>query len=107
VTESDVDRVIQRDFAPDEAAEVESILRDVDGASPRVLLAALKLAARDVAALRRALEMARLDARDVIASAEYPIYMSEVSPGGSLTEARLSEIIRSDQAQYCAWFERE
>ena len=50
-----------------------------DGASPtRVQLAVLKLAAGRLDELRREIETARRDYRDVLAPAEYPRYSREI-----------------------------
>lgn len=107
VSEADVVRVVQRDFGPDDAARVESLLREFDPAmSPRVMLAVLKLSEGCLESVRRNLETARRDWRDVIAYAEYPAYMQRVSGPGSVSDAQRDQIVRADWEQYQAWLER-
>ncbi len=107
VTESDVDRVVRRDFEPKDAAEVELLLRELGGGmSPRVKLAVLKLSGGLLDSVHHNLDAARRDWRDVIAHAEYPNYMRRVSAPGAVRSDQRSEIIRADREQYDAWLNR-
>jgi hypothetical protein len=77
VTRDDVERVVQRDYEPREHASALAILTEYapDGQASehaRVHLAALKLAAGDIAELRARIDSAKLDFRDVLLAAEYP-----------------------------------
>lgn len=107
VTEADVDRVLRRDFAAQDAAQVKSWLRVLrPPLAPRVALAVLKLADGSLEGVRLHLELARRDWRDVIVGAEYPVYMERVSRGGDRDKDRLREIIQADWKQYSAWLQR-
>ena len=72
----------------------------------RVRLAVLKLAGGDFQALRREIDVAKGDYRDVLAYAEYPEYMQKVSPSAELAEDERERIVRADWAQYRAWLNR-
>ena len=108
VTDSDVNRIVRRDFPPDQFDTVISILhaygsedwhREVD----RVRLAVLKLAGGDRQGLTRHIETAKMDYRDVLAYAEYPDYMRMVPPSGDFSEKEKERIIQSDWEQYTSW----
>ncbi len=110
VSDADVERIVRRDFPAGAVAEVLATLaaygpktwhREV----ARVRLAILKLAGGDLARLHRALATADTDFRDVLASAEYPAYLTNVPPSGPVTEQH-REAIESDWAQYRRWFEQ-
>jgi hypothetical protein len=112
VTENDVIRIVQRDFPTEQFDTVMSILGDY-GAEDRqrsvnrVRLAVLKLASGDLQALRREIDVAKSDYRDVLAYAEYPEYMQKVSPSAAIAEAERERIIRTDWTQYQLWLNRE
>jgi len=111
VTENDVIRIIQRDFPTKQFDTVMSILSDYGTESwqrgvNRVRLAVLKLAGGDLQAVRREIDVAKSDYRDVVASAEYPEYMQKVSPSGGLAEEERERIIRADWIQYQSWLNR-
>lgn len=80
VSKADVERIIRRDFEAARVEEVQAMLEECDGESgqeksPRVHLAALKLAAGCVDQLHLQIETAKCEYRDVLAPAEYPGYM--------------------------------
>ena len=106
VSEADVERVVRRDFPSSEAETVEELLRQADPAiSPRVALAVLKLANGSLEAFHLHLRAASKDWRDVIASAEYPTYVSKVPGAGSLSESHRNQILEADWEQYTRWLE--
>ena len=111
VTESDVIRIIQRDYPPEQFDAVMSILNNYgteDGqhSISRVRLAVLKIADGDLQALRREIDVAKRDYRDVLAYAEYPEYMLKVSPSAEPAEVERERIIRADWKQYQFWRNR-
>ena len=112
VNEIDVIRIVKRDYATAQFDTVMSILNeygteDWQRGVNRVRLAVLKLANGDIQVLRREIDVAKRDYRDVLAYAEYPEYMKKVSPSADHTEAERKMIIRADWTQYQLWLNRE
>jgi len=112
VSENDVVRVVRRDFSPQQFGTVMAILNEYGTEEwqrecHRVRLAALKLAKGNLAAVRRQIDIAKLDYRDVLAPAEYPDYMGMVPPSGKTDESDRRKIILSDWDQYQAWLKKE
>jgi hypothetical protein len=109
VAAADVERVVRRDFPPDEVAAVLAALETYGSKRwhnevPRVRLAILKLAAGRQSGLRDALVSADRDFRDVLSAAEYPVYFQHVAPGGN-DEAKRQSAIDADWQSYRQWFE--
>ena len=112
VTERDVVRIVQRDFPNKQFDDVISILNEygTEGfhrSVSRVRIAVLKLADGDLQALRREINAAKRDYRDVLAYAEYPEYMHKVSPSSKIAEKERERILRSDWMQYLNWLDRK
>jgi hypothetical protein len=111
VTAADVERIVRRDFPADRVAEVFAML-DEYGTEKwhlephRVRVAALKLAAGSIERLRREIEGAKCDWRDVLSAAEYPGYSRRVSRARSLPADKVQRIINADWKQYQDWFTR-
>lgn len=111
VTAADVERVVKRDFST-RAEDVLAVLREY-GTAPwhreehRVRLAILRLADGDSNALRRHLEVAQGDHRDVLAAAEYPRYMRDIPAAGDVPAVNRQAVIDNDWADYKAWLDRE
>ena len=106
VTPSDVERIVRRDFTPEEFDAVMGILKEYGREKwqreiPRVQLAVLKLANGSLTRLRRSIEVAKSDYRDVLGPAEYPNYGKM-----DLRAQELERIIDSDWNQYNAWLRR-
>ena len=108
VTRADVERVVRRDFPPDDYDSVMTILAEY-GAERwhrelhRVQLAVLKLAAGSLDALRPEIETAKRDYRDVLAYAEYPAYMKKSFRISQLPAEEQRKIIDEDWRQYETW----
>ena len=108
VTDKEVRRIAYRDFP---AAQFNAVMAVLDEygmenwqrEAHRVKLAALKLAHGDLDELRRKIEVAKRDYRDVVAYAEYPEYMQSVSPSNSLSPKQVQAIIDRDWLQYNRW----
>ena len=112
VTETDVIRIVHREFPTKQFDAVMSILNeygteDWQRGANRVRLAVLKLADGDLRALRREIDTAKIDYRDALAYAEYPGYMQKVSPSARLSEVEIEKIIRADWTQYQSWLNRD
>ena len=108
VTRVDVERVVRRDFPPDQFDSVMSILAEYGSETwhrelHRVQLAVLKLADGKVDALRPEIETAKRDYRDVLANAEYPAYTFRVS---QLPAEEQRKIIDADWSQYETWLKK-
>ena len=111
VSAADVERVVRRDFPAERVAEVWAILNEYGSEGwqrelDRVRLAALKLAAGDMEMLRRHIETAKQDYRDVLAYAEHPGYMSRVPGPGTRPPDEVKRIVDADWKQYQDWLTR-
>ena len=108
VTRADVERVIRRDFPQKVVAEALSLLDACDADSgapiPRVQLAVLKMADGDLTRLKRFIEDAKLDYRDVLGWAEFPQYSRTVPGPGQ--PPHVDQIIEADWKQYQSWLTR-
>jgi len=71
--------------------------------SHRVRLAVLKLANGNIEELRRLIEWAKNDYRDVIAPAEYPMATKKLFTRKTLTEEEMETIYKKDWDQYQQW----
>jgi hypothetical protein len=111
VTEADVARLVQRDFAPGDVAAALAMLGEYGHQSwhnevVRVRVAVLKLAGANLKELRRHLKIADRDYRDTLAAAEYPVYMRQISPTEK-NDLKQKLAVNSDWHQYREWFERK
>ncbi|HSS96522.1 MAG TPA: hypothetical protein VLK33_05825 [Terriglobales bacterium] len=69
----------------------------------RVRLATLKLAHGDLAALKRAIETAKQDFRDVLGPAEYPESMQAWAQLNRMSRKERERVVKSDWEQYETW----
>lgn len=109
LSRADVERVVRRDYPPEQLARVIAILdgyggKDWQPESDRVHLAALKLAAGDVEELARLLD--GCDYRDLLAAAEYPGYTKRWDIY-RLPTSEFQRTIDEDWAQYVGWLNRQ
>ena len=106
VTSADVERIVRRDYPADRVAEVLTILNEYEGQreADRVRLAALKLAGGSVELLRRQIEIATRDYRDMLMPAEYPAYREHMF--GELSDDEKQRIFEADWTQYQDWLTR-
>jgi hypothetical protein len=105
VTRADVERIVSREYSVTERGRALAILDEYqsDGGDPsRVQLAVLKLAAGDIAALRRQIETAKCDYRDVLCYAEYPRYSCEIG-FDNVPKSLKQVVIDEDWKQYETW----
>lgn len=108
VTGADVERVVRRDFPPDQFGAVMSVLSGYGGevwqqGECRVRMAALKLAAGSLEGLHQEIEKAKRDYRDVLAHAEYPAYTKQVFSASGLSADEQRKIMDEDWRQYETW----
>jgi hypothetical protein len=109
VSEEDVERVVARDFGSC-APEARRLLNEYGGETwhreaERVRLAALRIAGGDLEKLRRAIEVAKSDYRDVLMAAEYPEYGKQ--PRHNLAAEDVEKVIAEDWKRYSEWFGRK
>ena len=106
VTPEDVERIVRRDYASADSAAAMALLerygeeswhREID----RVRLAALKLAAGDLARLSAQVDSACGDYRDVLGAAEFPRYLDRYDK--NLDDEHKREIIDADWKEYQQW----
>ena len=74
--------------------------------SPRVRLAILKLADGDFDQLSKYTELAIQDFRDVVSTAEYPRYTSEIG-FKKVSKKIVKTVIDDDWRQYSEWLSKE
>lgn len=104
VSRADVERVARREFSPELFAQVIAILDEyTDRERDRVQLATLKLAAGNLQELRRYVEWAKCDWRDVLGPAEYPRYEKKMFSIEKLSPEERQKIIDADWKQYSDW----
>lgn len=108
VSRSDVERVVRRDFPANMFSEALDILdqygtEDFHREKERVQLAALKLAGGRQERLRRAIDEAKCDYRDVLVAAEYPDYPWDAA---KLPEEERKRTIDGNWKQYSDWLSR-
>jgi len=72
----------------------------------RVQLAALKLANGHMDSLRRYIDAAKSDYRDVLVPAEYPKYWKATSRGRGLSKHARHQLFESDRKRYENWLRR-
>jgi len=112
VSAADVERVVKRDFSPEEVAAVLKALEAYGSKTwhnevPRVRLAILKIANGDRDRLREALAMADVDYRDALCNAEYLNYARRIAPGEKASPAKSKEAVEADWQDYRTWFEKK
>ncbi len=108
VSQTDVERIVMRDYPQDKYDEVMLILNSYgtdnwEREPHRVRLAILKLANGNIEELRRFLEWAKCDYRDVISPAEYPLATKKWGKIETLTEEEIESIYKRDWEQYEKW----
>jgi hypothetical protein len=111
VAETDVERIVRRDFPSAEHATILAILHqygtdDWEHERTRVQLAILKLANGSVAELRDHVAMAKEDYRDVLAAAEYPLAFAQWPRWDAVSPNERQRIHDADWEQYQQWLAR-
>jgi hypothetical protein len=115
ITESDIKRLIRREFPQPLHAEVEDLLETYnsasgDGGKYRVSASILKLSKGDIESIKKYILKANNDFRDVLAPAEYTnLWKLEFGwkLGFELSEERKRELYTKDWEQYEAWLNKK
>ncbi len=107
----DVERIVRRDFPTEAFARVICVLdeygaEDWHREKDRVQLAVLKLSGGSEETLRRAVEAAKCDFRDILAPAEYPNYTKKMFHIDKLSSAEQKSIVDADLKQYAEWLDK-
>ena len=110
ISETDLGRLLRRDFSSDSVSAAREVLEQYGSEiwhreALRVRAASLKLACGDLERLRIEIDRAKVDFRDVLASAEYPEY-SKSSTIKSVSHDEERKIIDADWKQYQEWLLR-
>jgi hypothetical protein len=109
ISDSDVKRIIARDFSEVEFAEIDRTLAKYQSESQkgmnRVYAAILKLAGGDLGLLEEYTEKAIRDFRDVITLSETPSY-TERAFDDDLSENEMHYLINADWKQYQEWLNK-
>jgi hypothetical protein len=109
ITLEDIHRIVSRDFPGVPQHEVMEVLDGYGRKSwqtehLRVRMAALKLANGDIEKLKKEIENAACDYRDVLLHAEYPLCAKKMLQ--DLNDDENEEIYKKDWAQYQTWLNR-
>ena len=109
ITTNDIKRILKRDFHNSNYFEMEEILSlynsdNIMGKS-RVQAATLKLSNGDIALLKKYIELANKDFRDIIAMAEYPNY-SQIAFSNNISMVEKEKLIEEDWIQYKSWLDK-
>ena len=99
VNDLDVERLVRREFPESmrpAAMEALSLYRGPEAARARA--AAMRLSGGDMQQLKRHIQIANEDYRDVLAWAEYPSY------GKARTDSQRQAAINADWQSYSEWF---
>jgi predicted transcriptional regulator len=109
VSDSDIERIIERDYKDYGSEYVLKILNkyktSTEAGKNRIFADILKLANGKIELIQGLIERANLDYRDVISEAEYPNYLKYAFTD-DLSEEDEEKIINMDWQQYVDWFER-
>lgn len=110
VTEKDIKRIVLRDFPSSETEKVHEILElygkeKYEREAYRVRAASLKISAGKIEILKKVIEGAKQDFRDVLMDAEYPECKKKVFK--DLDKKEEKEIYKADWNQYMIWFKQK
>ena len=104
VSESDIERIVRRDYSSDLHPAIREMIRGVDvREKARVILACLKNANGDLQKLKGELANASGWWREIISEAEYPNYTKKMFRIDRLSAIEQERIIERDKNQYLTW----
>ena len=104
VSESDIERIVGRDYPSDVHPAIYEMIRGVDiREKARVILACLKNANGDLQKLKGELANATGWWREIISEAEYPNYSKKMFRMDRLSAIEQERIIEKDRNQYLKW----
>lgn len=104
----EIERVIDRDYSQYKSDDVLAVLNQYSSDSGklnfRVWAGVLKLSDGNLSNLRKNIEIANFDYRDILAEAEYPNYSEQVGfDEDAFTKEEINTIIKEDWNQYQNW----
>ena len=109
ISDADIKRIVRRDFPHLEFNEIESVLGVYKSENKkgrnRVLASILKLSGGNIGLLKKYVEKANDDYRDIIALSEYPNY-SEHAFQDDLPDKKKKQLSNDDWMQYQAWLNK-
>lgn len=104
VSESDIERLVRRDYPSDVHAAIHEMIRGIDvREKARVIVACLKNGHGDFQKLKGELANASGWWREIIAEAEYPNYTKKLFRIDRLSADEQQRIIEKDKNQYLTW----
>ena len=107
VSESDIERIVRRDYPSDLEAVIHEMIRSIEvREKPRVIMACLKNGNGNFEKLKGELSNASGYWREIISEAEYPNYTKKMFRIDRLSAEEQERIIEKDKAQYLAWLHR-
>jgi hypothetical protein len=107
VSESDIERILQRDYPSDLQVIIYEMIRGIEvREKPRVIMACLKNANGNFEHLKGELTNASGWWREIISEAEYPNYTKKMFRIDRLSADEEERIIEKDKTQYLAWLHR-
>jgi len=103
----DVERIVRRDFSPDVAETVLSVVATIEvREKSRVVLGCLKIAGGNFDRLRAELTSASGYYREILSEAEYPRATKLWSKMSTMSDDECQAIYDSDRRQYSEWLTR-
>ena len=109
ISNSDIKRIIKRDFPYLEFNEIEGILQMYKSESKegrnRIFASILKLSDGQLELVKKFVSKANYDFRDIIALSEYPNY-SEYAFDDDLSEQKKQQLINDDWCQFEHWLNK-
>ena len=109
ISDSDITRIIKRDFPHSDFDKIEATLSMYKSESQkgrnRIYAAILKLSNGNFELIKKYVEKAIADYRDIIALSEYPHY-SKHSFDDNLSENEKEKLIEEDWKQYENWLHK-
>lgn len=104
VSESDIERVIRRDYPSDVHAAIHEMIRGIEvREKARVIVACLKNGKGNFQKLKGELTNADGWWREIISEAEYPAYTKKMFRIDRLSAIEQERIIEKDKNQYLTW----
>jgi hypothetical protein len=108
VSDSDVERVLRRDYAAEDHAAIREMIAGIEvREKTRIVMACLKNGKGDLTRLKGDLANAEGWWREIISEAEYPNYTKKMFRIDRIPEDEQQRIIEKDKAQYLKWLNGE
>jgi hypothetical protein len=109
ISDNDIKRIANRDFSQLDFSIIESLLKvyksESNKGKNRVYASILKLSGGNIELIKKYVDKANNDYRDVIALSEYPNYSQHVFED-DLSDEKKKQLIKDDWTQYEAWLNK-